>query len=454
MAALKVTIRKLSLLRPDPRNARLHAPSQIEQLAATISRFGYTNPILADFSDGGLISAGHGRVMALELIYKAGGTVHLAPGPERGGAALPKGTIPAIDCSGWTEEERMAYALADNQLALQASWDVDLLEIQLKELREADFNIADFGFDQAALEALAMGRKGTRGKVDPDAIPEPPEDPVSRPGDIWLMGDKHRLICGDSTDPDVVAMLLDGEQPQLMVTDPPYGVDYDPEWRLRAGVSHNQKKMGAVLNDDRADWTEAWRLFPGDVAYVWHGALHAGEVAASLESCDFAIRSQIIWAKDRFALGRGNYHWQHEPCHYAVREGGTAHWVGGRDKATVWNIAAREDSGHGHGTQKPVECMKRPIENNSRPGDAVYEPFSGAFTTGIACEMTARRCFAVELNPAYVDLGVERWEQFTGGEAILAEDGRTFAAVALERTGRTVERPEPVLSDLEALAAS
>lgn len=240
---------------------------------------------------------------------------------------------------------------------------------------------------------------------------------------------KHKIICGDSTNAEVVAALLDGAKPHLMVTDPPYGVEYDPSWRAKAGVNTNTGKMGKVLNDDRADWREAWALFPGDVAYVWHASLFTCEVLESLEACKFRNRSMIIWAKDRFTLGRGDYHWQHEPCWYVVREGKRGHYVGGRSQSTLWAIPAREDSGFGHGTQKPVECMKRPIENNSEPGDAVYEPFSGSGTTIIAAQIAGRRCYAIELNPAYVDVAVKRWQDFTGKEAVLVGSGATFAEV-------------------------
>lgn len=243
----------------------------------------------------------------------------------------------------------------------------------------------------------------------------------------------HRIICGDSTNAEVVDALLEGVKPHLMVTDPPYGVEYDPSWRNQAGAAKT-KRTGKVLNDDRADWREAWALFPGDVAYIWHGALHAATVAESLAAAGFAIRSQIIWAKDRLVLSRGDYHWQHEPCWYAVRAKGKGHWAGDRKQTTLWQIANRDqDADTVHGTQKPVECMKRPIENNSEPGDAVYEPFSGSGTTIIAAEMTGRRCFAVELNPAYVDVAIKRWQDFTGNAAVLVQTGQTFADVSCER---------------------
>jgi DNA modification methylase len=216
-----------------------------------------------------------------------------------------------------------------------------------------------------------------------------------------------------------------------MVTDPPYGVSYDPAWRNRAGLG-STKRIGVAENDDRSDWREAWALFPGEVAYVWHGALHAANVAQSLEANGFQIRSQIIWAKPSLIMGRGHYHWQHEPAWYAVR--GNGHWAGDRKQATLWQIANRnQDAETEHSTQKPVECMKRPIENNSSPGDAVYEPFSGSGTTVVAAEMTGRTCHAIELSPGYVDVAVLRWQAFTGGTATLEANGETFSATADSR---------------------
>jgi DNA modification methylase len=212
-----------------------------------------------------------------------------------------------------------------------------------------------------------------------------------------------------------------------MVSDPPYGVDYDPSWRNEAGVSATAR-TGKVNNDDRADWREAWALFPGDVAYIWHAGVHVRTVVESLEAAGFAIRSQIIWAKPRFVLGRGDYHWQHEPCFYAVRTGATGQWQGARDQSTLWTIgvAGEEDQATVHGTQKPVECMRRPIVNNSARGDAVYEPFAGSGTTIVAAESTGRCCFAMEIDPRYCDVIVERWQTFSGGTATLNGKGLAF----------------------------
>jgi DNA modification methylase len=249
----------------------------------------------------------------------------------------------------------------------------------------------------------------------------------------------HRLLCGDATVATDVERVLGGATPLLMVTDPPYGVNYDPEWRNAAkfgdGLSHAGRASGKVTNDDRADWREAWALYPGDVAYIWHGGVHAGVVQASLEVCGFTVRSQIIWAKSQLVISRGHYHAQHEPCFYAVRDGRTGHWTGDRKQTTLWQIDKPRHSETGHSTQKPVECMRRPIENNSSPGQAVYEPFSGSGTTIIAAEMTARVAHAIEITAAYVDVAVKRWQEFTGQQAVLDGDGRSFDDVAATRSG-------------------
>jgi DNA modification methylase len=279
------------------------------------------------------------------------------------------------------------------------------------------------GFEADELNAYLSEEQS--GLTDEDAIPDVPAEPITRAGDLWILGN-HRLLCGDSTSSSDVTRLLNGAQPHLMVTDPPYGVEYDPSWRGKT------KRNGKVLNDDRADWREAWSLFPGDVAYVWHGALHGGTVEDSLVSCGFTVRAQIIWAKRQLVMGRGHYHWQHEPCWYAVRNHG--HWVGDRKQSTLWQIENKnQDAETVHGTQKPVECMRRPIVNNSSPGQAIYEPFCGSGTTLIAAQQTSRNCLAMELSPNYCDVIVQRWQDFTGKQAVLDGSGQSFADVQQRR---------------------
>lgn len=227
-----------------------------------------------------------------------------------------------------------------------------------------------------------------------------------KPGDIWAIG-HHRLMCGDSTNPPAVTALLDGEEPALMVTDPPYGVDYDPDWRNQATRANGEPlgatSVRAAKNDHRADWMDAWKLFPGNVVYIWHGSLSTDTVKANLEECGFSMRSQIIWVKGHFAISRGHYHWQHEPCWYAVRDGKAAAWGGARDQSTCWMInnagafgGVKDEEQTGHSNQKPLECMARPIRNHH--GD-IYEPFGGSGTTMVAAENLGRRCFMMNIDP-------------------------------------------------------
>ncbi|MBL6459395.1 site-specific DNA-methyltransferase [Belnapia sp. T6] len=401
-AADKVERWAIGRLTPYARNARTHSEAQVAQIAASIREWGWTTPVLVD--EVGSLIAGHGRVLAARQLGIA--------------------EVPVMVARGWSEAQKRAYILADNKLALNAGWDEELLRVDLSDLRGMGADLSLTGFSEDELASLLVD--GTEGLTNPDAVPEVPAYPASQAGDVWILG-RHRLTCGDCTEAAVVAKALNGVVPHLMVTDPPYGVGYDPAWRNRAGLSATQR-TGKVENDDRADWREAWALFPGEVAYVWHGALHAAAVAESLVACGFEIRAQIVWAKDRLVLGRGHYHWQHEPCWYAVR--GAGHWSGDRKQTTLWQIASRgQDAETVHGTQKPVDCMRRPIENNSSPGQAIYEPFSGSGTTLIAAEMSGRTCHAVELNPAYVDVAIKRWQDFTGQQAVLEGEGKAFCEI-------------------------
>jgi DNA modification methylase len=390
----------LERLIPSPRNARTHSDEQIAEIAGSIRAFGFSNPILV--SEDGDVIAGHGRLAAARRL------------------GIPQ--VPVIKVSGLSETTRRQLMLADNRIALNAGWDVDMLRLELKDLAALGADLTLLGFSKQEL-SVALRPVDTLGLTDENAVPERMPEPVTRAGDIWCLG-PHRLACGDATDAATVKALLGDAVPSLMVTDPPYGVAYDPTWRHRAGVNRSAR-TGAVRNDDQADWGDVWALFPGAIAYVWHGALHAITVADSLIRQGFAIRAQIIWAKERLVLGRGDYHWQHEPCWYAVRNKG--HWTGDRKQTTLWSIASGgQDTETIHGTQKPVECMRRPLLNNSKPGDAIYDPFLGSGTTLIAAQTTSRVCLALELDPAYVDVAVRRWQAFTGQKATRVIDGRAF----------------------------
>ena len=410
----KIEFRDPKALERYKNNARTHSKSQIEQVAKSIHKFGFNNPILIDEKDQ--IVAGHGR---LEAALK-----------------LKLEQVPVVVLSHLTEKEKRAYIIADNRIAENAEWDFEILKAEMIDIQD-EIDLDLLGFGDELMDILADEDQTEFGE-DGDHQVDLDDKVVSFPGDLWILGD-HRIICGDSTDKETSAKLLAGEKPNLMVTDPPYGVKYDPAWREKS-AGKGARSKGKVLNDDRADWTQAWELFPGNIAYVWHGGLHSPTVAQNLEACGFKMRTQIIWAKQHFALSRGDYHWQHEPCWYAVRNKGN--WCGDRKQATIWNIKNNNAFGNseaeetfGHGTQKPVECMRRPILHTTQKGDAVYEPFSGSGTTIIACEQTERRCYAVELNPAYVDMAVRRWEKITNRKAILEGSGKTFSDAEKERVG-------------------
>jgi DNA modification methylase len=410
----------LERLKPYERNSRTHSPHQIEQIAKSIARFGFTIPILID-PDGGII-AGHGRLQAAKQL------------------GMP--TVPVIIAAGWSDAEKRAYIIADNQLPMLAGWDETTLQGELLRLQQDDFDLSLLGFDTRELTRLL---DSTSGASDPDDAPPKPATPTTRPGEIITMG-RHQLLCGDATNPSDVASLLQNRKPHLMVTDPPYGVDYDPEWRnerARNSESMGNRCIGAgaiglVTNDDNADWQKAYDLFPGDVAYVWHASLHTADFERSLKASRFEMRAMLIWSKSNFAIGRGHYHWQHEPCWYAIRKNRPSHWCGDRTQKTVWDIDKPQASETGHSTQKPVECMQRPIENNSDPGDHVYDPFVGSGTTIIAAEQIGRRCLAIELDPLYCDVAVLRWQTFTGLTATV--NGQKYTDLQRERAPDAIEQ--------------
>jgi DNA modification methylase len=401
--------RPIEGLIPYARNARTHSDAQIAQIAASIREWGWTNPVLV--AEDGTIIAGHGRVLAARQLGIT--------------------EVPVMVARGWTEAQKRAYVIADNQLGLNAGWDMELLKVEMAELQGLDFNLDLIGFDDKMLAAIEATGAGI-GLTDPDAVPNAPLFRVARTGDLWALG-KHRLLCGDSTNADDVKKVLCGVTPHLMVTDPPYGVDFDPTWREG---SEKRTYMGDKP-DKESVWKDVWALFPGDVIYIWCASSKLKGLWIALEDeLKFDLRQIIVWNKMRFIIGRGHYNYNHETCFYGVRKGKTAHWQGARDQPTVWDIKHLA-SDTGHGAQKPVECMRRPIENNSSPGQAIYEPFSGSGTTLIAAQMTGRACHAIEINPVYIDVALLRWQEFTGEEATL--DGVPYFEVKESREKTSAE---------------
>lgn len=317
--------------------------------------------------------------------------------------------VPILLADDFTEEELEKFAILDNVNDGEWDWDILSSSYDIEQLEEWGLPIPE---DMKIPEEDIDGSE--------DEIPEEPKDIYVELSDVWKCG-RHTVVCGDAGEVD-----MKGIEPVLMVTDPPYGVEYEPEWRKKAGVSKNQKKMGRVQNDDRTDWSKVYANVSATVAYVWHNGCYAKEFQQSLEAVGYEIVCQIIWNKERFALGRGDYHWKHEPCWYAVKKGQKHNWQGARNQSTVWDINSREDSGHGHGTQKPLQCMMIPIQNNSKKGDVVCDPFLGSGTTLIACERLNRTCYGIELEPKYVQVILQRYYNETGDVPLCENRAVTF----------------------------
>ena len=408
---MKIEQVKLDALIPYARNSRTHSDAQVAQIAASIKEFGFTNPVLID--ETGSIIAGHGRVMAARKLAIT--------------------DVPSIRLTHLTEAQKKAYVIADNKLALNAGWDDEMLAVELSDLKDMGFDLDLTGFSTDEIEAL-LAPVGTEGLTDEDAVPEVPEAPVTVLGDVWLLG-KHRVMCGDSTSIDAVEKLMDGQKALVMVTDPPYGVNLDQSWRDKA---LGDKKMGlgnknVVANDDRADWTEVWNAFSGDVAYVWHAGKFSDVVMASLRSAGFDICQQLVWNKSIMVMGRSDYHFKHEPCWYAVRKGKNHGWIGDRKQTTVIEakspnhiMSGSDEVKTEHPTQKPVNCMAYLMRNH---GGDVYDPFLGSGTTLIAAEQLGRKCYGMELDPKYCDVIVQRWQEFTGQTATLESNGNPFISL-------------------------
>ena len=376
---------------PYAKNAKKHDDRQVAAIAGSIREFGFTNPVLIDGHDG--IIAGHGRVL----------------GARKAGLA----EVPCIRLAHLTDAQRRAYILADNRLTeTGGGWDAAMLAAEVESIDWEELDA--FKLDDMDLgEILAEAERGSEGDADAEPQIDRAEELNQTWGvkadDLWLVGE-HRLVCGDSTKAEDVARLLGEARPVLMVTDPPYGVEYDADWRNHALRSDGSpiagRAVGKVTNDDRADWREAWALFPGDVAYVWHAMKTQHAVATSLIESGMDIRAEIVWAKSALVISQGHYHPQHESCFYAVRKGATGRWAGDRKQTTLWQIDKPHKSETGHSTQKPLECMARPMRNHDAP--EVYDPFLGSGTTMVAAQNLSRKCYGLEISPAYCAVILQR----------------------------------------------
>jgi DNA modification methylase len=411
---LKQIVVSVQSLKDYERNARVHDDSQLEQLMTSIKTYGFNDPpeIGSDF----VIISGHARVEAAKRL---------------GLKEIPVNILDHLD----NETSRKSYVHAANRIALNARWDATMLKEDFSYFLDNDVDPLTLGWTAEEIDSHLNPEVFVEGQGDADGEIEESSIVVTKPGDLWLLG-SHRLFCGDSRVVEHVDTLLEGVKCNLMVTDLPYGVNYDPEWRDKADLGIGERSRGKVKNDDIINWTDTYTLFTGDIAYVWHAGKFTHVVAQNLSDCGFEIVSQIIWAKQHFALSRGDYHWQHEPCWYVVRKGKKHNWRGKRDQSTLWQIAnnnafgGKSEDKWGHGTQKPVECMSKPIENNSRPGDWVYDPFGGSGTTLIAAQQLGRCCAMMELDEKYCDIIIKRWEKFTGEEAIHAKTKESFKKVS------------------------
>ncbi len=410
----------------------------VDRMCSSIREFGFKVPVLAR-SDGNVVD-GHLRLKAARKL-----------GSWPGGDTT---SIPVILCDEWTDAQIKAFRLLVNRSATWAAWDDELLSLELQELSEADFDLSLTGFDPKELDDLLIAPEEDERA---NATPPLPENPVSRLGDLWICG-PHQVLCWDATSAEAVAKLLGGKKPLLLVTDPPYGIELDSEWRDRAGLngcgpaeaSYMKRRTEGhtettISGDTRADWSEAFELVPSlQIAYVWHASKYTREVLDGLLRIGFLHHQQIIWDKGRTVLTRTLYWFQHEPCWFVRKK--NAPWYGkAGENSTIWAspspkfiMGGSEETKFDHPTQKPVELMRRPILNHLKRGELVYDPFLGSGTTLAAAELTERTCVGIELDPKYVDVIVQRWQTLAGKKATLDGDGRTFEQMRADRVGIAV----------------
>lgn len=427
----QVRFRPVSGLVPYSRNARQHGATQIQQIAASILEFGWTLPVLAD-AEGTV--AGHARVLAAEVIYEAGQRIRLPNGD-----LIPDGTVPVLDCTGWSSAQRRAYILADNRLAEVATWDSEILSEELSSLLDMGFDVELLGFEADDLVALRP-HAVMDGVLDVDEAPEPPAVPVTRPGDLWQLGD-HRLLCGDARDANAMQRLLAGAMADLVITDPPYNVAYEGKTAKRMHIANDDMSDGAFGQFLLLAYRNiAASCRQGACVYVFHADTEGTTFRRAFEAAGLKLAQCCVWVKQAFVLGRSDYHWQHEPVLYGWKPGAAHEWHGDRAQSTVWTFD-RPSWSEEHPTMKPVALLAYLIGNSSRAGELVLDPFAGSGSTLMACEATGRRARVIELDPRFCDVIVQRWTSATGLDAILADDGRTFDQIA---GARVADDPEPL----------
>jgi len=397
----------LDRLIPYARNARTHSEGQVAQIAASIKEFGFVNPILAGADS--VIIAGHGRLLAARKLGLA--------------------EVPVIVLDGLSENQRRALVIADNRLALNAGWDEEALRIEIEALQESDYDVSLIGFEDEDLARLLATQESQEGLTDEDAIPELAENPISAAGNCWHLGD-HRVLCGDATVRADLEYLLADEAVDLVFTDPPYNVDYEGYTEERLKIKGDKMTAEQFQEFLRATFSSYRQIVkPGASMYVCHSSSWQREFQNAMESAGFETRCQIIWAKNTFAWGFGRYKFQHEPIFYAHVAKQKDPWYGDKTQSTVWE-EKKPAANRIHPTAKPVELVERALVNSSKAGDLVADLFGGSGSTMIACERRGRKARLMELDPKYVDCMVKRWQEFTGKQAILEDDGRTFDELA------------------------
>jgi len=385
----------VSDLIPYARNSRTHSDEQVTQIAASIREFGFTNPVLID--SNGTIIAGHGRVMAAKKVGLA--------------------EVPCLRLKHLSPSQIRAYVIADNKLALNAGWDDEMLKAELLTLQEEGFNTDLTGFSDDELNAL-LNSEIIEGQTDPDEIPEPPVEPVTKLGDIWVLGN-HRLMCGDSTSIDSAMKLMGKDQSDLLITDPPYNVAYEGKTEERLTIENDSMENDQFRQFLRDVYSTANSVMrEGAVFYIWHADSEGHNFRAAAFETGWKVRQCLIWNKNSLVMGRQDYHWKHEPCLYGWKDGAAHYWGSDRTQTTVLNFN-RPSRSTEHPTMKPLELFEYQIGNSSKPNDVVLDLFGGSGTTAIACERLSRKARLMELDPKYCDVIVKRWEDFTGKKAVL-----------------------------------